>query len=126
MPTKIPLVLAVLVLAVVAPSCALDPVGANPNGTGTLGDTPGGIYTHVTVPLDVNLSANPVGAGEANDDSKHITLNFAEVAWESRGIGDVAKEHGIEHVQYADLEIFSILGIWTQRYVHVYGTPTGK
>ncbi|MCB9898921.1 MAG: hypothetical protein H6825_13030 [Planctomycetes bacterium] len=130
MPIKSPLVLAVLAL-VFAPACALGP-GQNPAnqrpGAAPFsgGDTPGLIYTHVTVPLDTNLSANPVPSGDADQNSKHITVNLAEVAWDSRGIGDIAKNHGIDHVQYADLEVFSILGIWTQRYVHVYGTPTAK
>lgn len=28
---------------------------------------------------------------------------------------------GIETVHYADLETLSVLGVWNQRWVHVYG-----
>ena len=33
----------------------------------------------------------------------------------------IAKENGIETIYYADLETLSILGIWNQYTVHVYG-----
>ena len=41
--------------------------------------------------------------------------------WDTNGIGEIGKENGLEEVYYADLETLSVLGIWTQRWVHVYG-----
>ncbi len=39
----------------------------------------------------------------------------------SNAIGDIAKKHGMKKVHYADMEYFSILGIWREEVVHVYG-----
>ena len=41
--------------------------------------------------------------------------------WDSNGIGDIARKNGLEAIYFADLETFSILGIWSQYRVHVYG-----
>jgi hypothetical protein len=32
-----------------------------------------------------------------------------------------AQRYGLKEVYFADIEIFSILGIWTHEKVHVYG-----
>ena len=37
------------------------------------------------------------------------------------GIGELGRRGGFDEVFYADLEVRSILGIWTQTWVHVYG-----
>ena len=39
------------------------------------------------------------------------------------GIGDIARQHGLEEVYFADLETLSILGYWEQQWVHIYGRP---
>lgn len=81
------------------------------------------IYTRITVPLDVNLNDTPVFTGRresAQGDTRHIRY-YVQVEWESNAIGDIMKKHGLTKVHYADLEILSVLGIWTQRFVHVYG-----
>lgn len=41
--------------------------------------------------------------------------------WNSNAIGDIAQRYGLKEVYFADIEIFSILGIWTHKKVHVYG-----
>ncbi|MGB3966979.1 MAG: hypothetical protein WBO45_09615 [Planctomycetota bacterium] len=41
--------------------------------------------------------------------------------WESNGIGDIARKIDLAEIDFADLERLSILGIWTQEWVHVYG-----
>ena len=38
-----------------------------------------------------------------------------------KGIGSIAKENGFKEVYYADLRTLSILGVWTQRFVTIYG-----
>ncbi len=87
------------------------------------GCTAGLLYTHITIPLDVNLDNTPVFTGRtatAKGDTKRIRY-YVEIEWESNAIGDIMKRAGMTEVHYADLEILSVLGIWTQRYVHVYG-----
>jgi len=79
------------------------------------------IYTHTVTPLDVNLNNTPVFDGKgAKGDTKQIRY-YVSLEWDSRGIGDIAKKAGMTHVYYADLETLSVLGVWTQQFVHVYG-----
>jgi cell division protein FtsL len=78
------------------------------------------LYTHVTTPLDTNMSHTPSGVAEAEGEVKELAL-YVSALWDSNAIGDVAKEHGMEIVYYADLEILRILGIWSEYTVHVYG-----
>ena len=46
---------------------------------------------------------------------------FVRVIWDENSIGSIAKQAGFSELYYADLETFSVLGIWTQYRVHVYG-----
>ena len=41
--------------------------------------------------------------------------------WNSNAIGDIAERQGLQTVYYADMEIFSILGIWKDTKLHIYG-----
>jgi hypothetical protein len=89
--------------------------------TTPLGCLSGAIYTHVTVPLDVNLDRTPVHDDYARDEAWNTLQYYVRIDWGSDGIGDIAKEHGFTRVHYADLETLSVLGIWTQRWARVYG-----
>ncbi len=90
-----------------------------------LGATPACVYLHVTEPLDVDLAAESVPADEAAGDTKHVTY-FVSVEWDGRGIGEIAEEHGLDRIRFADLETFSVLGVWTQQHVHLYGTKAAR
>ena len=81
----------------------------------------GRIYTHTTVPLDVNFNATPMQPREAEGDVKELRYRLVDVQWDSNAIGEIALANGIDEVFYADLETLSVLGIWTKRIVHVYG-----
>ncbi len=90
----------------------------------------GMIFTHTVEPLDTQFDYTPVfrdklEAGEG--DVKHISLHrfpvYIDIMWDSNAIGDIAHREGIEDVYYADLERLSILGIWNQDTVHIYGKP---
>ncbi len=83
--------------------------------------TTGLIYTHVTSPLDTNMSQTPSGTNEAEGDIKEITFYNISVLWDSTAIGDIAKANGMETVYYADVESLSVFGIWNQSTVHIYG-----
>jgi TRL (tRNA-associated locus)-like protein len=78
------------------------------------------IYSHVTVPLDVNLDRTPVRE-ESSRESWNTLRYYLQFDWGSDGIGDVAKRHGFERIDYADLETVSVLGVWSQHWAVVYG-----
>jgi len=79
------------------------------------------IYTHTVEPLTTHFHDTPVVGTEAAGDTKEIQY-YVRVLWSCNGIGAVAKENGFSKVYYADMETLSVLGIWTQHWVHVYGT----
>jgi len=84
------------------------------------------IYTHVRLPLTANLEKTPFPAGTPAS-GKIIQVKepfsgygiYARV--NSNAIGDIARQHGVDTVYFADQEIFSLLGIWKTTQVHVYG-----
>ena len=82
------------------------------------------IYTHVTRPLTTNFHDTPVADGYmGKGDVKELRYNvYLRVLWDENSIGSIAKDAGLSELYYADLETFSILGIWTQYRVHVYGS----
>lgn len=92
----------------------------------------GRIYTHTWEPLTTNFDKTPVyqsnGSGES--DVRHLSIPTGyyslDIVWHSNAIGDIAKRDGIEEICYADLESFSVLGIWNQYTVHVYGKAKPK
>lgn len=85
------------------------------------GCTTGLVFTHTVRPLSTNFDATPVGEREQEGDVKNLRVYNVEVQWDSNAVGDVAREHGFEELYYADLETFSVLGVWTQRTLHLYG-----
>ncbi len=86
----------------------------------------GGIFTHVTIPLDINCSETPRGlTNSVEGNIKHIHLEYSNIdvdfMWDSNAIGDIAKRNKLEKIYFADMETLSILGIWNQYTVHIYG-----
>jgi hypothetical protein len=57
---------------------------------------------------------------QATGDIKHIQFDVAVLVGE-KGIGDVAKKHGIETVYYADTERSVLFGLWYEDIIHVHG-----
>lgn len=82
------------------------------------------VYHHATEPLTTDFHNTPVGDGfGGKSDVKELRYNaYLRVIWDENSIGTIAKEAGFSEIYYADLETFSVLGIWTQYRVHVYGT----
>jgi hypothetical protein len=78
------------------------------------------VYSHTIEPLSTDFYHTPVVSNEAAGDVKQIHF-YVRVLWNDNAIGEVAKEHGIDEVYFADLETLRVLGIWTQQWVHVYG-----
>jgi hypothetical protein len=80
------------------------------------------IYTHTTNPLSTNFKDTPfVDRAPAKGDVKEVDY-YIRVSWNANGIGEIAEANGFEKVYYADIESLRILGIWTQEWVHVYGS----
>ncbi|MBL8726786.1 MAG: hypothetical protein JNM25_00040 [Planctomycetes bacterium] len=80
------------------------------------------IYQHTVMPLTTDFRSTAVdGARMAAGDTKHLKISYVDVIVDSNGIGEVARQNGLQQVDYADLETLSILGIWTQQWAHVYG-----
>ena len=79
------------------------------------------IYKNATVPLDANLTETPAYQEGGDDNTKRIQYAGLSIDWDSNAIGEIAKAKGMGKVYYADLKIFSILGIWTQTTVEAYG-----
>ena len=76
---------------------------------------------HVVTPLDLDFDRTAFQERTHEGDVKHLRYQFVEAKWDSNGIGDIARKHGLETVHYADLETFAILGIFTRQTVHIYG-----
>lgn len=79
------------------------------------------VYTHTYEPLSTDFHSTPVVTDQEAGDVKEISY-YVRVLWSGNAIGDIAREHGFETVNYADLETLRVLGVWTQRWAHVYGT----
>jgi hypothetical protein len=91
-----------------------------------MGCTPGFIYTDITTPLVVNMDETPSANSTGRSDTKHIELPASGIRisaeWDSRAIGDAARQAGLETVHFADLQTISVLGgIWEQQRIHVWG-----
>jgi len=72
-------------------------------------------------PLSTNFDNTPVGEREESGDMKDLRVYNIEIQWDSNAVGDVARKYGFEELYYADLETLSILGVWTQQWLHLYG-----
>lgn len=87
-----------------------------------LGCAPTGfVYTHTIRPLDTNLGATGLQRDTQSGDVRTLTLYNVSVQWGGNGIGEIAKAKGMSRVYYADLETLSVLGVWSQQWVHLYG-----
>ena len=85
----------------------------------------GYVFKFVRVPLTINLDNTPVTIFQSNGKIIKIEEPFSSYGFyaefNSNAIGDIAKKHGLNKVYFADLEIFSILGIFKYNEVHIYG-----
>lgn len=80
------------------------------------------IYTNVTEPLTTHFRDTPVVEdGFEKGDVKQLRYSYFHLIWDDNAIGALGKRAGFSEVYYADLQTFSVLGIWTQYRVRVYG-----
>lgn len=99
------------------------------------GCLPGLLYTDTTQPFCTNLRGTPLGSSSGEGSSKKIELPTTRIdvsaEWDSRAIGDIAKQQGIETIRGCDSRRQSyVLGIWREDSIVVYGdeakSPPGK
>jgi hypothetical protein len=85
----------------------------------------GYVFKFVRVPLTINLENTPDTIFQSNGKIIKIEEPFSGYGFyaefNSNAIGDIAKKHGLKKVYFADLEIFSILGIFEYKELHIYG-----
>ena len=130
---------AVLAAALMLSGCLTGPLSAVLPGPAPSATQWPGLYTHTRQPLTLDMNRTSVVSASGQGDIKHIELiwaglawnsaalggplelDWAGVSWDSAGIGDIARKQGLKEMYFADLEIFSILNIWNQNTVHVYG-----
>jgi hypothetical protein len=84
------------------------------------------LYTDTIQPLCKDARGTDLGSKVASGSSKRIELPTARVdltaEWDSRAIGDIAREHGIATVHGCDSRRQSYLfGIWRKDEVIIYG-----
>lgn len=91
------------------------------------------LYTRTTFPLDTDFADTPSridreAPPEPSEGWKTITIPVGfwlgadlSIDWGDASIARALEEAGIETVHYADVETFSVLLVWTERRVRVYG-----
>jgi hypothetical protein len=87
---------------------------------------PGCLYVHTMQPVTLDMHRTPVSNHEKTGSVKLIQFppiwnSQKLVAWGSAAIGEVAQQQEMKEVYFADLEIFSVLRVWNEYTVHVYG-----
>lgn len=103
-------------------------VGLAGCGTGPL---IGLVYTQVKLPLTRDLNVTPV-PDRPPDSDRIIEIKepftglgmYARV--NSNAIGDIARQHGVAPLYFADQEVFSILGVWKTQRVFLYGAEANE
>ena len=90
-----------------------------------LAAAPGCVYRHTVEPLDVNLNATQVWQGRDDGESEmiRVSIDGVRAQWGDMSVHKAAAEGGLATIDYADLEEWSILGIFTDTRLHLYGRP---
>jgi hypothetical protein len=83
--------------------------------------TVGILYQHTMAPLTINHLSTPAEGTEVKNDIKHIQFSYVGVMWGDAALNEIAREKGLQELHYADLELLSVLTIWRQYTVHLYG-----
>jgi hypothetical protein len=88
--------------------------------------TRGLLYTDTIQPLCVDARGTSLGTRSAAGSSKRVEIPTTQVdisaEWDSRAIGDIAREHGITTVYGCDSRRQSVLlGLWRKDEVIIYG-----
>jgi hypothetical protein len=102
----------VLLLSLVIPGCS----------NGVLFNS--GLYSHIVEPLTINPNPTEVrnSMKQAKGYVNQLSYQVVSVRVGKNGLGQVAKEHGLVTVYFADMETWSaVFGLWQMEVVHIYG-----
>ncbi len=86
-----------------------------------------GLFMHTVEPLTFNRESTTLRETEREAVGRISQFQYPltaalSVRMGKNGLGDIAKEHGINTIYYADIERWSaVFGLWSQDIVHVYG-----
>jgi hypothetical protein len=83
-----------------------------------------GLYSHTVAPLTINPNPTEVrnSTKQALGYINQFQYQVVSVRVGKNGLGQVAKEHGLETVYFADIETWSaVFGLWQMEVVHIYG-----
>lgn len=86
-----------------------------------------GLFVSVKAPLTTDFNGNPCGTKIKKVSSSNTSyfrdfiFTGLDFAWDDAAIQQIARQGGIEHVSYADYEIFNLLGVYGTFTVNVYG-----
>ncbi len=85
----------------------------------------GSVFRSVRTPLTLDLNNTPVGSLSGEGKVIHIEEPFTGAGmyseFSTNAIADIAKKHGLKKVYFADIESFSILGIFRHQKLIIYG-----
>jgi len=83
-----------------------------------------GLYSHTVVPLTINPNPTEVrnSMKQARGYVNQFQYQVVSVRVGKNGIGQVAKEHGLKTIYFADIESWSAaFGLWQMQVVRIYG-----
>ncbi len=86
-----------------------------------------GLFLHTVEPLTINSNPTAVreSLGEARGyiyQAEYPLVTVISVRLGKNALGEVAREHGISTVSYADIERWgAFFGLWSTDVVHIYG-----
>ena len=85
----------------------------------------GMVFTRIKVPFSEDLVNSPVievhRGGKILQVKDPVSGYGFYARWDSNAIGDIAKWYNLKEVYFADMEIFSILGVWRREKILIYG-----
>ena len=88
-------------------------------------DISGLIVTNTVTPYTLDLNNTPVTDSKGESSIVRIREPFTGAGvyteLKTNAIGDIARENGLQRVYFADLETFSVLGIWRTDTLVIYG-----
>ncbi len=83
-----------------------------------------GLYSHIVQPLTINPNPTEIrdSMKQARGYIDQFQYSVISIRVGKNGLGQVAKEHGLETVYYADMETWSAaFGLWQRSVVRIYG-----
>ena len=92
-----------------------------------------GLYTHTVEPLTFNREPTAVTESESEaqgviNQVSSAPIPIAPISYAvnvrigKNGLGDVAREHGLQTIYYADIERWTAgFGLYSREVVHIYG-----